>query len=192
MFKKITGLLLLLLPFSVLSEPLITCEPEGPFDTYFFPALGFVVLLFILYFATSELFNDAGKFRPSKGPWIFVVCINGVVIGLGILLASYTLHLVPDKKLVINKDVLMSAPDVSKGFHYQKDCLLVSKDDNSVELSCKPDATTEIVPLTDYTRAIEALTAAENLIGELQWKASKKNICRPGNSSSFSDLFPDL
>ncbi|MBY6260033.1 hypothetical protein K3G69_26520 [Phytobacter diazotrophicus] len=192
MYKKITGLLLLLLPFSVLSEPLITCEPEGPFDTYFLPALGFGVLLLILCRATSELFNDAGKFRPSKGPWIIVVCVNAVVIGLSILLVSYTLHLVPDKKQVINKDVLMSVPDVSKGFHYQNDCLLVSKDDNSVALSCKPDATTEIVPLTDYSSAIKALTAAENLVRELQWNTRNKNICRPGNSSSFSDLFPDL
>lgn len=181
MNKKITGLLLLLLPFSVLSEPQITCVPDNnsAFETYFLPAIGFVMLLCAFCIATAELFDNNHKFRPSKGPWFLVVCIYAVVIGLGIILVNYTLNLVPDKKVVINEAVMMSAPVVKKGLHYQKECFLVSQNDTTVELRCGPDAVSEIVPQIDYTRATEALKKAEAKYFELMLEVSRNNICRP-------------
>ncbi|SFF37691.1 hypothetical protein SAMN03159428_04895 [Kosakonia radicincitans] len=194
MNKKITGLLLLLLPFSVLSEPQITCVPDSnsAFETYFFPAIGFVMLFGTFCIATSELFDINYKFRPSKGPWLLVVCVDAVVIGLGIMLASYTLNLVPDKKAVVNEAVMMSAPEVKKGLHYQKECILFSQNDTTVELRCRPDAVSETVPQIDYTRATEALKKAEAQYFELMVEVSRNKICRPESQSTFFDLFPDL
>lgn len=180
MNKKITGLLLLLLPFSVLSEPQITCvtDYDSVFKMYVFPAIGFLMLFGIFCIATAELFDINHKFRPRKGPWLVVVYVDAVVIGLGIMLASYTLNLVPDKKAVVNEAVMMSAPEVKKGLHYQKECILVSRNDTIVELRCRPDAVSETVPQIDYTRATEALTKAEVQYNALMVEVMGHNICR--------------
>lgn len=179
--KKISGLLLLLLPFSVLSEPLITCRPDSysAFETYYFPVIGFVLLFGTLCIATYELFDINHKPIPSKRPWLFVVCVDAVVIGLGIVLANYTLHLEPAKKAVVNEAMMMSAPEVKKGLHYRTECLLVSQTDTTVELRCKPDAVSETVTQDDYIRATDALTKAEDRYEKLMMQARRSNICQP-------------
>lgn len=188
MYKKLPWLLLILPAFPAMSEPVITCEPESVFRTYFFPAVGFCVLLMVFLLSiTAFLFDDASTFRTGKKPWLFVIAVNSVVTVLGILLTSYTLHLVPEKKAVVNEAVLMSAPDVNKGLHYQHDCILVSRNDTAVTLNCSPDSRTEIVPLADYAHATSALEDATAHLVELKIKVSRNNICRP--ASFIDDLF---
>lgn len=190
MNEKLPWLLLILPAFSAMSEPVITCEPESAFSTYFLPAVGFCVLLIVFVFSITDLLlDDASTFRNGKKPWLFVIAVNSVVTVLGILLTSYTLHLVPGKKTVVNEAVLMSAPDVNKGLHYQNDCIMVSRNDTAVTLNCRPDSRTEIVPLADYARATSALEDATADLWALKSKVSRKNICRPDKTSFFDDLF---
>lgn len=189
MYKKLPWLLLILPAFPAMSEPVITCEPESVFSTYFFPAVGFCVLLIVFLSTTALLFYDSSTFITGKKPWLFVIAVNSVVTVLGILLTSYTLHLVPGKKAVVNEAVLMSAPDVNKGLHYQNDCILVSRNDTAVTLNCSPDSRTEIVPLADYAHATSALEDATAYLLELKIKVSRNNICRPDKTSFFDDLF---
>ncbi|HEC5277340.1 TPA: hypothetical protein ACNH4I_003417 [Serratia marcescens] len=189
MYKKLPWLLLILPAFSAMSEPVITCEPESVFRTYLFPFLGYCVLLIVFVSITAFLFDDASTFRTGKKPWLFVIAVNSVVTVLGILLTSYTLHLVPEKKAVVNEAVLMSAPDVNKGLHYQNDCIMVSRNDTAVTLNCRPDSRTEIVPLADYARATSALEDATAYLWKLKSKVSRNNICRPDKTSFFDDLF---
>ncbi|MBP2199313.1 hypothetical protein [Pantoea cypripedii] len=176
MNKKITGLLLLLLPFSALSEPLITCKPEGAWDTYFVWAIFFFVLFMVFLIATSHLFH---KPRPGKWKWCFVVLVDAVVIWAGTLLAIHTSQLVPIKHAVVNEVALMSAPVVQKGLRYQTQCIVISRSDTDVALTCSPGARTETVSRTEFDRALKALREADDLRDELRIQSSFINICAP-------------
>ena len=179
MNKKITGLLLLLLPFSALSEPLITCKPEGAWDTYFVPAIFFFVLFIVFHIATSSLFPAKNKPRPGKWKWCFVVVVDAVVIWAGALLAIHTSQLVPIKHAVVNEEALMSAPVVQKGLRYQTQCIVISRSDTDVALTCSPGARTETVSRAEFDRALKALREADDLRDELRSQSSFINICAP-------------
>lgn len=173
-------LFLLLLPaFSAFSEPLITCEsdPVEYLDTYFWPFCGYIFLVFLFLASIFSITDDNMKLKLT--PWRSLLFLLGMLSAttLFVYLTRYTINLTPGKRTVINENVFFSSPDAARGKHFDSDCVVISQNTSSVDLSCKPDARTESVSLAEYNQALNALKTAREHIQDLTAKVGKNNLC---------------
>ncbi|KFX11076.1 hypothetical protein JV34_21795 [Pectobacterium atrosepticum] len=109
----------------------------------------------------------------------FIIIANGIFIHLSLLLFNYIRDTPLDLKPVINTEMILSQPEVVRGIHYKSECIIISRNLETVELRCKPDAAIETVSTKDYDNALNALISADLQIVTLGLEIIKTNICRP-------------
>ncbi|MEQ9971426.1 hypothetical protein ABRP72_19870 [Pectobacterium carotovorum] len=182
MNRNMFWMLLLLPAFPVLSDSLITCEPEKTSDkmVIFFILLT-IISLFFLIFINLYWFGDNDKFEPFTRRTPFIIIANFGLIYVAVLIFNYIRDMPTDLKPVFDKETILSSPEVVRGARYKSECIIISQNAYTVELSCKPDAAIESVSRKEFASALDALSKANEYIDDLSYQIRQTNICKPKN-----------
>lgn len=158
--------LLLSLASPVYAEQFIRCESPGFFDILKEGWLLTIMVLACLVAALWNLFSERGD-----RSWILFLALSCFFGGALFFTAPTSLP-------VVDKEAILSQPDIAIGRHYQNDCVRVYLTETTATLSCKPDGRTVTVPKTEYDSAVLAFTLAEIQLEQLKRRLPKINICR--------------
>lgn len=157
--------LLLSLASPVYAYPLIRCEAPGFFDILNEGWLLTITVLACLVTALWNLFSERGD-----RSWILFLALSCFFGGVLFFTAPTSLP-------VVDKEAILSQPDIAKGRHYQNDCVRVYLTETTATLSCKPDGRTVTVPKTEYDSAVLAFAKAEIQLVQLKRRLPNNNIC---------------
>lgn len=157
--------LLLSLASPVYAGPLIRCESPGFFDILDSSWLGTMMVVAFLVAALWTLFTD----RRDRS-WMLYLALSCFFGGVLFFTAPTSLP-------VVDKEAILSQPDIAKGRHYQNDCVRVYLTETTATLSCKPDGRTVTVPKTEYDSAVLAFAKAEIQLVQLKRRLPNNNIC---------------
>ncbi|MEL7630927.1 hypothetical protein AAGW04_18290 [Pectobacterium aroidearum] len=180
MKNKIFWPLLLLPIFPAYSESLITCQPDSSDKSLFFVISTFLSLVF-LGFINHFWWDDNKKFKFFTWRMPFIIITDCVVIYVAAVTFINIHDAPPVIKPFINKEMILSSPEVIRGAHYKSECIIISKNEFTVELSCKPDAAIESISLKEFASTLDALSKANEYIDDLSSQIRKTNICKPKN-----------
>lgn len=182
MNRKIFWLLLLLPSFPVLSDPLITCLPEKNSDKIIICyILLAVVSIFLFLLINVFWYGDNDKIEIFTRRTPFILIANFILIFIGLLLFNYIRNMPTDLKPTFDKETILSSPEVVRGARYKSECIIISQNAYTVELSCKPDAAIESVSRKEFSSSLDALSKANEYIDDLSYQIRKTNICKPNN-----------
>ena len=148
--------LLLSLASPVYAEPLIRCESPVFFDILNAGRLLTFMVLACLSGALWAWFTERGDRN-----WILFLALSCFFGGVLFFTAPKSLP-------VVDKEAILSRPDIAKGRHYQNDCVQVYPAETTVILSCKPDGRIITVTETDYDSAMLAFKLAQIQLGDLK------------------------
>lgn len=157
--------LLLSLASPVYADPLIRCEAPGFFDIL---NEGRMLTLMALAFLVTALWYLLAK-RGDRS-WMLYLALSCFFGGVLFFTAPTSLP-------VVDKEAILSQPDIAKGRHYQNDCVRVYLTETTATLSCKPDGRTVTVPKTEYDSAVLAFAKAEIQLVQLKRRLPNNNIC---------------
>lgn len=157
--------LLLSLASPVYAEQFIRCESPGFSDIL---ESGWPLTIMVLAFLASALWCLFNEYRDRS--WI-------ICLALSCFFGGVLFFTAPTSLPVVDKEAILSQPDIAKGRHYQNDCVRVYQTDTTATLSCKPDGRTVTVPKTEYDSAVLAFAEAEIQLVRLKRRLPNNNIC---------------
>lgn len=157
--------LLLSLASPVYAEQFIRCESPGFSDIL---ESGWPLTIMVLAFLASALWCLFNEYRDRS--WI-------ICLALSCFFGGVLFFTAPKSLPVVDKEAILSRPDIAKGRHYQNDCVQVYPAETTVTLSCKPDGRIITVTETDYDSAMLAFKLAQIQLGDLKSRIRENNIC---------------